>query len=175
MYPAPTGEKLDDILREFRGKKGVLLAVLHRVQEAYGYIPKETVAPIGKALGMAPALVYGSLSFYSEYRIEPPPETETAICLGPTCHQRGADMIKKIIEHRTGIDPHKMMTPDGARTRTPDGKYGTRILQCPGHCHVAPLLYVNGENRSGCPVSQASALADEITGGGFVGKFSEHH
>jgi hypothetical protein len=36
MHPAPTGEQLDDILREFRGRKGVLLAVLHRVQEAYG-------------------------------------------------------------------------------------------------------------------------------------------
>jgi NADH:ubiquinone oxidoreductase subunit E len=166
MHPAPTGENLEEILREFRGRKGVLLAVLHRVQEAYGYIPKETVAPIGKALGMAAPLVYGSLSFYSEFRTEPPAETEVAMCFGPTCMQRGAGHIRRILEHRLDIDPRKM--------RSADDKYGVRVLQCPGHCHVAPLMYVNGQNRSGGAVAQAAALADEVKSGAYVGKHGEH-
>lgn len=166
MHPAPTGEKLEDILREFRGRKGVLLAVLHRVQEAYGYIPKETVAPIGKALGMPAPLVFGSLSFYSEFRTEPPPATEVAMCFGPTCSQRGAAHIRRILEHRLDMDQRK--------GRSADGKTGVRVLQCPGHCHVAPLMYVNGQNVSGLEVGQAAALADEIKTGAYEGKHGEH-
>jgi len=147
-------ESLDDILSEFRGKKGVLLAVLHRVQEAFGYIPRETIAPIGKALNLPPALVSGSLTFYSEFRTQPPPTTELHICLGPTCHLRGADHIKRILEMRLGIDPKTM--------RSEDGEYGVHILQCPGHCHVSPLMYVNEENVSGLEVSEAAGLADRL-------------
>ena len=147
-------ESLDDILNEFRGKRGVLLAVLHRVQEAYGYVPRDAIAPIGKALNLPPAQVSGSLTFYSEFRILPPPETEVHLCLGPTCHLRGADYIKRILELRLGID---------ARTlRSADGQFGIHILQCPGHCHVSPLMYVNDENVSGLQVSEAAALADRL-------------
>ncbi|MBI4498895.1 MAG: NAD(P)H-dependent oxidoreductase subunit E [Chloroflexi bacterium] len=151
---ARSGESLHDILKEFRGKKGVLLAVLHRVQEAYGYIPRETIAPIGQALNLPAPLVWGSLSFYSEFRTEPPPQTEVHLCLGPTCHLRGADHIKRILELRLGIDPKT--------GRSPDNEFGVRIMQCPGHCHVAPLMYVNEENVSGLPVSEAAALADRL-------------
>jgi len=174
MEHGPALDKLDTILNEFRGKKGVMLAALHRVQEEYGYIPRGAIAPLGKALGMPPSMVYGSLSFYSEFRTEAPPETELAICLGPTCHQRDADHIKNIVEHAMGIDFHEMRTPDGLRARTPDGKYGTRILQCPGYCHVAPLAYVNGVNVSGAPLTGAAALAARITSGEFIGHTFAH-
>jgi NADH:ubiquinone oxidoreductase subunit E len=115
---------------------------------------------------MPAPLVYGSLSFYSEFRTEPPPATEVAMCFGPTCSQRGAGHIRRILEHRLDIDPRTM--------RSADGQYGLRVLQCPGHCHVAPLLYVNGQNRSGCAVSEAAALADEIKSGAYAGKHGEH-
>lgn len=148
------GESLDDILKEFRGKKGVLLAVLHRVQESYGYVPRDTIIPIGKALGLPAPLVSGSLTFYSEFRTQPPPATEVHICLGPTCHLRGAEHVKRILEIRLGIDPKT--------GRSPGGEFGTRVIQCPGHCHVSPLMYVNHENVSGMEVSEAAGLADRL-------------
>ena len=154
MATARSGESLDDILKEFRGKRGVLLAVLHRVQEAYGYIPQEAIAPIGRALNLPAPQVWGTLSFYSEFRTQPPPQTEIHLCLGPTCHLRGADHIKRILELRLGIDPKTL--------RSPSGEFGIHLLQCPGHCHVSPLVYVNEENVSGLQVGDAASLADRI-------------
>ena len=151
MPETPTGENLDSILREFQGRKGVLLEVFHRIQHLYGYVPPETIEPVAKALRMPVPTVYGTVSFYTEFRLAPPPKVQIDMCLGPTCHIRGAEVTKEILEHNLGI------TQDGL---APDNTFGIHVVQCAGHCQLAPLLYLNGAARK-VEVGEARQIVDE--------------
>src|SRR5947209_4626103 len=97
--PAPHQQPIEAILRPYQGRKAVLLEIFHKVQEAYGYVPPEAMVPIAKTLRMHAPTVYGTLTFYTEFRTTPPAAAEIEICLGPTCHLMGAPVIKEILEH----------------------------------------------------------------------------
>ncbi|MBI2304411.1 MAG: NAD(P)H-dependent oxidoreductase subunit E [Chloroflexi bacterium] len=129
-------EKLDDLLKEYRGKRGVLLEVFHRVQEIQGYISPQAVEAIATALGMSPAHVYGALTFYSELRTTPPPERSIGLCGGPACYLRGAEKVRQAIEGHIGV---------AMGQASPDNKTEVKWVQCPGICHVAPFLTVDGK------------------------------
>lgn len=115
------------------GQKGVLLEALRRIQEAEGYISREAVEALAARLTLAPAQIYGTLTFYSELRTQPSTKTDIGLCLGPTCHLRGAHRIKRALEGLL------------------EGKYAAlkdevsiHVEQCPGICHQAPTLRLNG-------------------------------
>ena len=146
-------ETIQSILRDYQGRKGVLLEIFHRVQHAYGYIPPEAMDPIAKTLGMAPSTVYGTLTFYTEFRTTPPPQVRIGMCLGPTCHVNGADIIKDILQYRLKL---------GKEGVSPDNACGIHVVQCAGHCHHAPLIYVNDEVRSNVSIADAAALAKDV-------------
>ncbi|MBI2887307.1 MAG: NAD(P)H-dependent oxidoreductase subunit E [Chloroflexi bacterium] len=143
---------LEGILREYQGRRGVLLEVFHRVQDAYGYVPPEAIEPIARALRMHAPTVYGTLTFYTEFRTAAPPRVLVNMCLGPTCHLRGAEAIRRILERRLQLDENG---------RSPDGAVGVHVVQCAGHCHVAPLAYLNGQVRGRLAMSDVVALAEE--------------
>ena len=155
MPEAPTTSAITEIVRPYQGRKGVLLEIFHRVQEEYGYVPPEAMEPIARALGMRPSTVFGSLTFYTEFRTTPPPPVQIQMCLGPTCHINGAETIKAILEHRLGIN-HQ-----GEASTASDSGCGIHIIQCAGHCHLAPLLYVNGSPRINVKIAGAATIADE--------------
>ena len=152
MVDRISSEVLDGILQEYQGRRGVLLEVFHRVQDAFGYVPPETMEPIAKALRMHAPTVYGTLTFYTEFRTSPPPGVQINICLGPTCHLRGAEAIKRVLEYQLSIDNEG---------RTSDNVYGIHVVQCAGHCHKAPLLYINGRVRGNVAVNEVAELAAE--------------
>jgi len=125
----------------------VLLEVFHKIQEAYGYVPQEAMEPIARALRMHAPTVYGTLTFYTEFRLKPAAATSFEICLGPTCCLLGARVIQEILEYRlAGAD------------------YEIREVECAGHCQFAPLLYLNGAIRANVKVADAAALAGEARG-----------
>lgn len=121
-----------------------MLEIFHKVQEAYGYVPQEAMEPIARALRMHAPTVYGTLTFYTEFRLKPAAATSFEICLGPTCCLLGARVIQEILEYRlAGAD------------------YEIREVECAGHCQFAPLLYLNGAIRANVKVAGAAALAEE--------------
>lgn len=121
-----------------------MLEVFHKVQEAYGYVPQEAMEPIARALRMHAPTVYGTLTFYTEFRLRPPAAASIEICLGPACCLLGARVIQEILEYRlAGAD------------------YSLHEVECAGHCQFAPLLYLNGAGRRNVAIGDAVALAEE--------------
>ena len=148
----PTRTPIEEILRPYLGRRGVLLEIFHKVQEAYGFVPQEAMEPIARTLRMHAPTVYGSLTFYTEFKTSPPARAELEICLGPTCHLLGAQVIKVILEYRLGID---------GVGGTPDNSCALQEVECAGHCHLAPLLYLNGQVRGNVAIRDAGGLAEE--------------
>lgn len=130
-----------------------LLPALHKIQHAYGCVPKEAIPPLAERLRTTPALVYGAITFYSEIRLEPPPQVEVAWCSGPACRLKGSENIRRAVEAVLGF-------PLG-RT-SDDRRLGLRLVQCDGTCDQAPLLRLNGRTVGNLTVSEAIRLTRQL-------------
>ncbi len=155
MAAEPSVRELRELVAEFQPNRGHLLPALHKVQDTYGYIPKQAIEVIAKQLRTTPALVYGALSFYAEFRTVPPAKTEIAWCSGPACRLMGGDRIRAALEYTLEL-------PLGGHSE--DHRYALHLGQCNGTCHEAPQIWVNGKVVGRLTVAEAIRLARRIRG-----------
>jgi len=128
--------EIQHLLREFKPGDGDLLAALHKVQHHYGYVPKMAMRVVARQLRLSESRVYGACTFYSEFRLIPPPATLVGWCSGPACRLKGGEHVRKILEAELGI---------GMGENTEGDKLGLHLAQCNGTCEQAPQIWVNGE------------------------------
>ncbi len=155
MAAEPTTAELRALVAEFEPGKGHVMPALHRVQDTYGYITREAIEVIAQQLRTTPALVYGCVSFYDDFRTHPPAQTEISWCSGPACRLKGGDNIRAAMQHVLEV-------PLGGQTD--DHRVGLHLGQCIGTCHEAPQVWVNGEIVGHLTVASAIRLARELKG-----------
>lgn len=128
--------KLMEVIEKYKNTRGALIPVLHEAQEIYGYLPIEVQTMIAKGIGVTLAEVYGVVTFYTQFSLNPKGEYHIAVCLGTACYVKGSGDIINKIKESLNIDV------DGC---TPDGKYSLGATRCIGACGLAPVLTVNDE------------------------------
>ena len=70
-----------------------LIAILHRAQSIFGFLPKEVQEFIAAKLDIPVSKVYGVVTFYSFFTMKPKGEYVINICMGTACFVRGADKL----------------------------------------------------------------------------------
>ena len=128
--------KLMEVIEKYKNTRGALIPVLHEAQEIYGYLPIEVQTMIAKGIGVSLAEVYGVVTFYTQFSLNPKGQYHIAVCLGTACYVKGSGDIINKIKESLNIDV------DGC---TPDGKYSLGATRCIGACGLAPVLTVNDE------------------------------
>lgn len=148
--------KYQELVSEFEPDSGHLLAALHKLQHHFGYVPPEAVPAVAQQLRMTAAGVFGALSFYSEFRTSPPPETLINWCSGPACRFRGGEQIRSAMEAVLGV---------GMEGSTPDNRVGLHLAQCEGSCEQGPLVWLRraGAHPEG-PDAELVAERGEVVG-----------
>lgn len=121
-------------IEENKEKKGALMAVLHRAQNQFGYLPKEILEITSEELKIPLSEIYGIVTFYSQFSLIPKGENQIGICLGTACYVKGAQNILNKVEEELGI------TVGGT---TPDRKFSISATRCLGACGLAPVLMIN--------------------------------
>jgi len=147
--------EIQHLIREFKPGDGDLMAALHKVQHHYGYIPKIAMRVVGRQLRLSEARVYGAVTFYSEFRLTPPPETLIAWCSGLACRLRNGEGVRKVLESELGI---------GMGENTEDNKLGLHLAQCNGTCEQAAQIWVNGEVVGPLDAASTVRLVRELKG-----------
>jgi formate dehydrogenase subunit gamma len=127
---------LQGILAAHAGQAGALLPILHAVQDEYGYVPDEAVAPIAVALDLSRAEVHGVISFYHHFRSQPAGRHVLQICRAEACQARGAERLLAHVREALGCGLHET-TRDKAFTVEP--------VYCLGQCACGPALTVDGQ------------------------------
>ncbi|MBR5457592.1 MAG: NAD(P)H-dependent oxidoreductase subunit E [Kiritimatiellae bacterium] len=128
--------ELRAFVEEWKAKPGNLIMVLHRVQQTYGYIPREIAIETSEILGVPLAKVYGVITFYNFFRLQKAGKYNIQVCLGTACYLRGGDDIIKEFERQLGV---------GVNATTPDGLFSIEAVRCIGCCGLAPAIVINGE------------------------------
>jgi len=128
-------EKLDEIIAAHRGEAGALIPVLHQAQELFGYLPKEIQARVAKGLRIPPSEVYGVVTFYHFFTMQPRGDHEIKVCLGTACYVRGAKT--KV------IDTIQETLSVGEGETTEDRKFSLSVVRCLGGCGLSPAMMID--------------------------------
>ena len=131
----PAQEKeLREAIASYQGVKGALIPVLQKAQDIYGYLPIEVQKIISEEMNIPLEEIYGVVSFYSQFTLNPMGKHKISCCLGTACYVKGAGEIYKQISDNLGIKSGEC---------TPDGKFSLEACRCIGACGLAPVLTVN--------------------------------
>jgi len=111
-----------------------LIAVLHKTQELYGYVPLEAMDEIAQSMQIPTAHIWGVATFYHYFKLTPPGRYEIAICLGTACYVKGAAQILQTIKDELKIDVGGV---------TADGLFSLAPARCLGACGLAPVVMID--------------------------------
>ena len=130
--------KVDEILAHYNGVKGALIPVLQEAQGAYGFLPKDIISRIADTLKIPVSQVYGVVTFYSQFHLNPRVRNIIRVCQGTACHVRGAKAVLKALEDELRIAPGQTTT---------DERFTLETVACLGACGLAPVLMINDDTH----------------------------
>ncbi|MDD3243171.1 MAG: NADH-quinone oxidoreductase subunit NuoE [Eubacteriales bacterium] len=129
-------QKLDELIAQYKDKKGPLMPVMQHAQEIFGYLPLEVQSAIADGLNVPLTDVYGVATFYSQFVLEPKGDNTVSICLGTACYVKGASKVFDRVQEELGVAPGKT---------TADGKFTLLATRCLGCCGLAPVMMINDD------------------------------
>ena len=129
-------EKLLAVIAKYDGVKGAMMPILQGAQEIYGYLPIEVQKIIAEKTGVSLEEIFGIVSFYAQFKLNPDGDVAIAVCLGTACYVKGSGAILDEISKQLNL-------PVGSTS--PDKKYSLEATRCIGACGLAPVLTVNGD------------------------------
>jgi len=135
VEPEP-GQETKKVLRRFGRKRGNLIPILQKVQEKLGYLPREAMIEIAKFLKIPEIDVYGVVTFYNQFRLNPPGRHSIRVCLGTACHMKGGYISLDAWKRRLEIDRGET---------TPDREFDLDTVACVGCCTMAPVTVVDNK------------------------------
>lgn len=129
---------LYSILNSYSKAESSLIPILQDAQEHYGYLPQEVLREIAGHLGLSLGKVYGVVTFYSQFHLQPRGRNVIRVCTGTACHVRGGAEVLKAIEKQLGIK---------AGGTTDDLEFTLETVACIGACGLAPVIMVNDDTH----------------------------
>lgn len=127
-------ERIRTLAREYRGKEGSLIQVLHMAQTIYGYLPIEVQKIVADELGLPLSQVSGVVTFYSFFSTQPRGKHTIRVCLGTACYVRGGKKIVERLQELLGV---------GVGDTTADRKFTLEVARCIGACGLAPAMSID--------------------------------
>ncbi len=128
--------ELKKVIADHKDDKGALMPILQKAQDIYGYLPIEVQTIISNEMDIPLEKIYGVVTFYSQFSLNPKGKYSISVCLGTACYVKGSgDIYNKLID-KLGIQGGEC---------TPDGKFSLEACRCIGACGLAPVLTINDE------------------------------
>lgn len=133
--PAPDADEIREVVAEFLSLEGPLLPILHALQARYRHIPRTAVDVLAEVLNRGKAEIHGVISFYSDFRYDPPGDHVLRICRSEACQSMGGRALAAHALDRLGVDWGET---------TADGKVTVEAVYCLGLCACAPAAMLDG-------------------------------
>jgi NADH-quinone oxidoreductase subunit E len=132
--PAAIRRETVRVLRRFAARRGNLIPILQAVQARLGYLPADAMREIAKFLDVGEVDVYGVVTFYNQFRLNPPGKHSIRVCLGTACHMKGGYISLDAWKRRLEIESGET---------TDDREFDLDTVACVGCCTLAPVTVVD--------------------------------
>lgn len=148
-----TGAKMiREICGRYTGEKTPLMMILSDIQNEYGYIPLEVQEIVSQETGIPVSEIYGVITFYSFFSLEPKGKYVVGVCLGTACYVKGAQQIIDRFSEILGVKPGQT---------TEDGLFTIDALRCIGACGIAPAVSINGKVYPKMTIDKVAEIIDD--------------
>ena len=118
-------KEIEGLLPHYPTKQAATLPALHLVNEKLGYVPPQAVVEIAELLGLAPAQVQDTLSFYGFFKQDKPQgQYRVSVCRSVICAACGGEELLEYLCEKLGIRPGET---------TADGRVTLEFAECLGH------------------------------------------
>ncbi len=128
-------EQLDNIIEQYGSERTKLIPMLEKIQQALGCIPVSVQEVISEKTEIPETTIYGVVSFYSYFTMNPRARHRIQVCMGTACYVKGAQKIADKIENILGIVLGES---------TDDKRFTYENTRCFGACGLAPVMVVDG-------------------------------
>lgn len=133
-----------------------LIAILHKVQDHFGYLGQPQMHAIAQLAHIPLAKVTGVATFYHYFRLQPRGKHLISVCMGTACYVKGADKICNRLMDELGI--HFGET-------TKDGLFSLESARCLGTCGLAPVVMIDGKVYGPVTPAEISVILDRYVKG----------
>jgi len=137
-------ESFDNVIKNYAGgeaakfEESMLIPVLQKLQEAYGYLPQDVIQRLSEKTGIFVSQIMGVVTFYSQFRLKPVGKNIVRVCFGTACHVNGAENIADAICRELNIE---------LGGTTEDKMFTVESVACLGCCSLAPVIMINDETH----------------------------
>ena len=125
-----------EIIAAEHHREGAMLPILHALQAAFGYLPRDAEPLIAEALNLSRAEVHGVISFYHDFRREPAGRHVLKLCRAEACQSMGSEVTAQRLLDLLGLDWGET---------SPDGRITIEPVYCLGLCATAPSALFDDE------------------------------
>ncbi|MBI2799124.1 MAG: formate dehydrogenase subunit gamma [Gammaproteobacteria bacterium] len=132
---------------------GALLPVLHAIQDALHHIPVSAIDAVAQRLNLSRADIHGVISFYHDFRHEPPGRHIVRLCRAEACQAMGGRALEDDLRSRLQID---------FRGTTADGNVTLEPVYCFGACACAPAAMIDGTLHGRLDTMRLAALLRDL-------------
>ena len=135
-----TQDKLDqlsafmDEVSQKEYAESYLIAVLHKAQELYGYLPQDVMDQVADKMQIPTAHIWGVATFYHYFNLKPVGKNIVSVCMGTACYVKGADKVLEALIRELGIQVGET---------TEDKLFTLQEARCLGACGIAPVIMIN--------------------------------
>ena len=144
--------EIEALAPRYPNRRALVLPALHIVNRELRHVPLDAVVDIAAVLGLPPAEVQDTLTFYQFFPQEKPcGKVRAFVCRSISCALRGGDHLLEHLCRVNGIEPYGT---------TPDGELTIEPAECLGACDFAPCILANDDLlKNATPEGAAAELA----------------
>jgi formate dehydrogenase subunit gamma len=151
-YEPWNAERAGAIVSAHCQQEGAALPILHALQEAFGHVPEAAVTMVAQALNLSRAEVHGVVTFYHDFRREPPGRHVLKLCRAEACQAAGGDALAARARARLGV---------AIGETSPDRWVTLEPVYCLGLCATAPAAMLDGRVVGRLDAARLDALLAE--------------
>lgn len=134
MTTHPDTAVIGDAIARFEGRPEMLLQILQAINERLGWIPEPAVHQLADELNLSRADVHGVVSFYHDFRREPPGRHIIRVCQAEACQAMGSRTLTRHIEESLGLALHSSTS-----------EVTLEPVYCLGNCACSPAVMIDGK------------------------------
>lgn len=150
-------KRIEEICDLYKNEPTPLMMILSDIQKEFGYIPLEVQEIVSAKTGLPVAEIYGVVTFYSFFSLNPKGKYVIGVCLGTACYVKGSQsLIDKVLE---------ILKLKKAGETTPDGMFTVDALRCIGACAIAPTMKINDKVYPKLKVSDIPGILESYKAG----------
>lgn len=126
-----------EIVAKYPNRRSAVLPLLFLVQSIEGYVSEGGMREVASILGLTPAEVLATGSFYTMLKKKPQGEYLVSVCRNISCTHRGSRKVIEAVVDHLGIELDET---------TDDGLFTIEAAECLATCDGAPSMQISYED-----------------------------